>query len=51
MSNFFPTGEFKWINLKELDLNEYISNSLKGCALEVDLEYREELHQLHNDHP
>ena len=39
MSNFLPTSGFKWINPKEFNLNKYSSNSLKGCALEVDLEY------------
>ena len=28
-----------------------ISNSSKGCVLEVDLEYSKELQELHNDYP
>ena len=51
MSKFLPTSGFKWINLKELDLNKYTSNSLKGCVLEVNLEYPKELRELHNDYP
>ena len=39
MSTFFPTSGLKWIDPKEFDLNKYTTNSLKGCALEVDLEY------------
>ena len=39
----------KWINPKEFNLNT--SNSLKGFALEVDLEYPIELRKLHNDYP
>ena len=46
-----PTGGFKWINPKEFDLNNYTNNSSKGCVLEVDLKYPEELCKLHNDYP
>ena len=31
-------------------MNNYTSNSLKGCVLEVDLEYPKELPDLHNDY-
>ena len=34
-----------------MDLNKYTSNSLKGCVLEVDLEYPKEFRQLYNDYP
>ena len=51
MSKFLPTSGFKWIDLKEFDLNKYTSNSSKGCVLKVDLEYPEELRELHNDYP
>ena len=51
MSKFLPTSGFKWIDPKEFDLNKYTSNSSKVCALEVDLEYPKELHELHNDYP
>ena len=51
MSKFLPTSGFKWIDPKEFDFNKYISNSSKGCALEVDLEYPKELQELHNDYP
>ena len=30
---------------KKIDLNKYTSNSLKGCILEVDLEYPKDLHK------
>ena len=33
------------------DVNKYTSNSSKGCILEVDLEYPEELKELHNFYP
>ena len=32
-------------------MNKYTGNSLKGCVLEVDLEYSKELRELHNDYP
>ena len=51
MSKFLPTGGFKRIDLKELDLNKYGNNSSKGCVLEVDPEYSKELRELHNDYP
>ena len=51
MSKFLPTSGLKWIDPKEFDLNEYTSNSSKGCVLKVDLEYPKELHELHNDYP
>ena len=51
MFDFLPTSGFKWIHLKEFDLNKCTSNSSKGCVLEVDLEYPKELHKLHNDYP
>ena len=43
----------KWIQMddpKGFDLNKYTSNSSKGCALEVNLKYPKELHELHNDY-
>ena len=50
MSKFAPTSGFKCIDPKALGLNKYISNSSKGCVLEVDLEYPKELRELHNDY-
>ena len=49
MSKFLPTSGFKWIDLKEFNLNKYTNNSSKGCVLEVYLKYPKELRQLHND--
>ena len=50
MSKFLSTSGFKWIDPKEFDLNNYISNSSEGCVLEVDLEYYKKLYELHNDY-
>ena len=51
MLKFLPTNGFTWIDPKKFDWNKYISNSSKGCVLEVDLEYPKELQELHNDYP
>ena len=51
MSKFLPTSGFTWIDPKDFDSNRYKSQSLKGCVLEVDLEYPKELRELHNDYP
>ena len=38
-----PISCFKWIDLKECDLNKYTGKSLKGCVLKVDFEYSKKL--------
>ena len=52
MSEYLPYGGFKW--LKNVDLFDVMSiseKSLIGYFLKVDLEYPDELHELHNDYP
>ena len=52
MSRYLPTGGFRWLTEKDLDkidLAKYTEDSEK--ALEVDLEYPQSLHDLHNDYP
>ena len=54
MSQYLPTGNFKWLSQKQIkktNLGKYTENSDKGLILEVDLEYPQELHNLHNDFP
>ena len=54
MSQYLPTGNFKWMTDKEIskiDLGKYKADGKKGLILEVDLEYPKELHDLHNDYP
>ena len=53
MSKFLPTSGFKWIDPEQflIDLNQYTSNTSKGCVLKVDLEYPKELRETHNDYP
>ena len=54
MSQYLPTGGFKWLKqnkIDNLDLKKYNKENKKGIILEVDLEYPEKLHDLHNDYP
>ena len=57
MSQALPTGEFRWIDVKEEDPKELIEklvNNSKwkyGYLLEVDVDYSKELHDSHNDLP
>ena len=37
--------------INKIDLGKYKANGKKGLILEVDLEYPQELHNLHNDYP
>ena len=49
-----PYKGFEWSNQKEIDrfdVNSIGENSSIGYALEVDLVYSSELHDLHNDYP
>ena len=54
MSQYLPTGNFKWMSDKEIskiNLGKYKADGKKGLILEVDLEYPRELHDMHNDYP
>ena len=54
MSQYLPTGNFRWMSDKEIDkidLGKYKADGKKGLILGVDLEYPQELHNLHNDYP
>ena len=46
MSKQLPTSVFDWMTDDELNDWKHLS-----CILEVDLEYPEHLHSLHNDYP
>jgi hypothetical protein len=51
MSQLLPTGNFKW-EKGNVNLAEYTRDDAKrGIILEVDLEYPNELHDLHNGYP
>ena len=54
MSQYLPYSRFKWLSREDItrfDVNSISENSSDGHILEVDLEYRDKLHQLHNDYP
>ena len=46
MSKQLETSAFKWMTDNELHDWKHLS-----CFIEVDLEYPEDLHSLHNDYP
>ena len=54
MSQCLPTGGFKWLTPKQL--NKIISKTIlpdnkKGYIFGVDVDYPQELHELHNEYP
>ena len=52
MSEYLPYEKFEWAkNVDELDVMLINKKSDVGYFLEVDLEYPNELHELHNDYP
>ena len=52
MSNYLLYGRFKWLkNVDEFDVNPITEKSPIGYILEVNLEYTDELHALHNNYP
>ena len=52
MSKYLPYGEFEWLeNVDKFDINSINEKSDTGYILEIDLEYPDELHNLHNDYP
>ena len=51
MSDYLPYGGFKWLESADnFDVNSVNEMSPIGYILEVDLEYPDELHVLHNDY-
>ena len=54
MSQHLPTGSFRWMTDKEIskiDSGKYKTDGKKGLIPEVDPEYPQELHSLHNVAP
>ena len=52
MSSHLLYDEFDWLkNVDNFDVNSMSKNSLYGYILKVDLEYPDELHNLHDDYP
>ena len=53
MSQYLPYGGFKWIKVNNEVVNRILNksnNNIYGYLLEVDLDYPEELHDIHNDY-
>ena len=46
-----PTKILYWVNPKDFNLDNYSNDSPISCFLEVDLDYPDELYDLHNDYP
>ena len=52
MSEYLPYGGFKWLkNVDEFDVMSISEKGPIGYFLEVNLEYHNELHELHNEYP
>ena len=52
MSKYLPYKEFQWLeNIDEFNVMSISECNSTGCFFEVDLEYPDELHELHNDYP
>ena len=52
MNGYLSYGGFKWLkNVDGFGVMSVSKKSRTGLILEVDLEYLEELHVLHNDYP
>ena len=52
MSKYLPYGEFRWVkNVDGFDVMSISEKSDTGYLLEVNLEYPDESHELHNDYP
>ena len=51
MSEYLPYEKFEWVkNVDEFDVMSINKRSDVGYFLEVDLEYPNKLHELHNDY-
>ena len=52
MNRYLPYGKFRWLrNIDNFNVNSIEENSPIGYILEVDLEYHDQLQELHNDYP
>ena len=54
MRQYLPNRNFKWVkNIDKIEqkLMRIKKNSSNGYVLELDLEYPQELHDIHNDYP
>ena len=52
MREYLPYGEFRWVNyVNSFDVMSISEKNYTWYFLEVNLEYPDELHELHNDYP
>ena len=52
LSSYLPYGRFKWLKIVDgFNVNSISVKIPIGFFLEVNLEYPDELHELHNDCP
>ena len=52
MSQPLPNGGFEWVeDTDNINLDDYLGDEGRGMILEVDMDYPEELHDLHNGYP
>ena len=51
MSQPFPIGEFKWVDIDPKEIHNLAKLKDKGYLLEVDISYPKDLHDSHNDLP
>ena len=52
ISEYLPYERFKWLkNVERFDVTSVNEKSPIGYFFEVDLEYSDKLHELHNDYP
>ena len=50
MSQYLPTGKFKWVK-DVCDVSKISYSNKTGYILEVDMEYPKKWHDSHIDHP
>ena len=54
ITQYLPYDDFEWMSEKEIseiNFDSVSGNNNEGYILEVDLEYPDDLHNLHNDYP
>ena len=51
MMQHLPFEILDWVNQIKINLDHYRNDDPIDCFLETDLDYSDELHDLHNDYP
>ena len=54
LQNMLPHKDYRWLaenEIAQLNVETYPSEGIKGLILEVDIDYPDELHDLHSDYP